>query len=185
MTIIHSLPQITTRILTMPDTLKDSLVDAITAPARPAVDRPAKALKLVDTFTTAGCRPGLALVLSATTDKLTGERKSYELNFCQQSTVHADILRVLRCGCQGFYSSGRCRHSDKLAFCLNLPAVLRAFTGSARAEVGEAHEMYPCGNCAMLYGENCTVYRVHYYAGPGGYQTEIQCPNCLTSGGLR
>ena len=162
----------------MTETLKN-------APARPAVEKPAKSPKLVDTFTTVGCRPGLALVLSATTDKLTGERKSYELNFCQQSTVHADILRVLRCGCQGFYSSGRCRHSDKLTHCLNLPAVLRAFTGSARAEVGEAHEMYPCGNCAMLYGENCTVYRVHYFAGPGGYQTEIQCPNCLTSGGLR
>ena len=185
MTTVTSLPQISPRILTMPDTLKNALVDAITDPARPAVDRPAKPA-LVDTFSTVEGRPGTARVLSSSVDKLTGARKSYELAWCMYGNWadRTDKLMVLGCGCQGFHAAGACRHAIKLFDCLNLPAVLRAFTWSpGLAVVKEAHEVRPCAFCKVVYGVDSTVYRVEYFPGVGNDRTVIQCPRCLSDGG--
>ena len=113
MTTLHSLPQISPRILTMPDTLKNALVDAITAPARPAVDRPAKPF---DEYTVSA-ESAICYSKSGTVYRLMvkGEAEKVVYHFCCTAEELYDCER----DCPRSALGMRCRHRDDLAEVLN------------------------------------------------------------------
>ena len=97
----------------MPDTLKDSLIDSITAPARPAVEKPAKAF---DEYTVSS-ESAICYSKSGTTYRLMvkGEAETTVYHFL----CTPDEMYSCERDCPRSTIGLRCRHRDDLAEVLN------------------------------------------------------------------
>ena len=154
MTTATIIPQITPRILTMPDTLKNALVTEIVSPSRPAVEKPEKPCDeyVVDSdMAVCYSKSGVTYRLM-----VKGEAETTVYHFSCSAEEMYDCERDCPRSTMGL----RCRHRDNLAEVLNRAEVyswrLYRFGWSLNIKIHDgAKKCDPCTAVVVMNARHC------------------------------